>query len=269
MTNYAVWNGTAWSAAGDLNGAGVRAISTGANLLVGGTFTVAGGVWMIDRVWYRESMERLRNARPVETDLATATILSSITALANDGTNLYAAGNFNYAGTTNANFIARFDGRNWQPVGAGLNNQVVALARHQTVTFMPAAISRALPTASFFVLHWMVGRYELEFVGQCRRCCLRLGHQQQLALCGRDRLQRRFIYSEPYFNRWDGTNWQNAIHFIPAGNTFFDLPTNDHDFFRILCHCDPEHQRLSGRQYPAFLPIRSRSPPAFPRSPIA
>ena len=53
---------------------------------------------------------------------------STVTALASDGTNLYAGGYFTYAGQTNASYIARFDGKNWQPLGAGLNDQVAALA---------------------------------------------------------------------------------------------------------------------------------------------
>ena len=48
-------------------------------------------------------------------------------ALASDGTDLYAGGLFTYAGQTNASYIARFDGRNWQPLGTGLNNRVDAL----------------------------------------------------------------------------------------------------------------------------------------------
>ncbi|MGO8836192.1 MAG: hypothetical protein ACLQQ0_02105 [Limisphaerales bacterium] len=129
-TDFALWNGSSWSAAaGNLNGVGYRAVASGGNLCVGGSFTTAGGVWAnYIASWDGTRWHAFGTPGRLNGILASATILSSITALAGDGTNLYAAGNFNYAGTTNASFIARFDGRNWQPVGAGLNNQVVALA---------------------------------------------------------------------------------------------------------------------------------------------
>ncbi|GAG42186.1 unnamed protein product, partial [marine sediment metagenome] len=43
--------------------------------------------------------------------------------------NLIAAGGFTNAGGTPANRIAMWDGSNWSPLGSGLNNSAVALAR--------------------------------------------------------------------------------------------------------------------------------------------
>jgi hypothetical protein len=44
-----------------------------------------------------------------------------VNCLYSDGTNLYAGGQFNLAGTTPASKIAMWDGTNWQPLGVGTN----------------------------------------------------------------------------------------------------------------------------------------------------
>jgi hypothetical protein len=44
------------------------------------------------------------------------------------GPALYAGGTFNYAGGASANFIAKWDGVSWSPLGGGMNNGVSALA---------------------------------------------------------------------------------------------------------------------------------------------
>jgi hypothetical protein len=112
-TNFATWNGSSWSAAaGNLNGVGYRVVSSGTNLYVGGSFTVAGGVWSV----FIASWDGTRWSA-LGTPGRLNGVQSSVTALASDGTNLYAGGNFNYAGSTNASYIARFDGKDWQPVG--------------------------------------------------------------------------------------------------------------------------------------------------------
>ena len=61
-------------------------------------------------------------------------VLSAL-AIGVDGS-LYAGGSFTTAGGVDANYIARWDGANWSPLGAGTNNQVFALdgrgQRHPT-----------------------------------------------------------------------------------------------------------------------------------------
>ena len=54
---------------------------------------------------------------------------SPVDALAVDGAgNLYAGGEFNSAGGVSANFIAKWDGAAWSPLGSGMNWPVYALA---------------------------------------------------------------------------------------------------------------------------------------------
>ncbi len=230
MTNFAVWNGSSWSAAGNLNSAGVRAVSTGANLYVGGSFSVAGGVWVNQIAsWDGTRWSAFGTPGRLNGILVGTSILSFITALANDGTNLYAAGNFNYAGTTNANFIARFDGQNWQPVGAGLNNQVIALAVSNNNVYAGGYFTGTADgqTALSYIGWWDGTNWNS--LGNAGGVVYALAISSNWLYAAGTGYNGASSYGEPYFNRWDGTNWQNAIHFIPAGNTFFDLPTNDHD----------------------------------------
>ena len=50
-------------------------------------------------------------------------------ALALDGSgNLYAAGYFTEAGGVSVNYVAKWDGQNWSPLGAGMDNVVSSLA---------------------------------------------------------------------------------------------------------------------------------------------
>jgi Putative binding domain, N-terminal len=45
-----------------------------------------------------------------------------------DGANLYAGGHFTAAGGTSANYVARWDGSSWSPLGSGVGNWVQSLA---------------------------------------------------------------------------------------------------------------------------------------------
>jgi len=53
--------------------------------------------------------------------------LTFIWALATDGSNLYAGGSFTNADGSGAKYIARWDGANWSPLGAGTAGIVSAI----------------------------------------------------------------------------------------------------------------------------------------------
>src|ERR1019366_1654117 len=44
----------------------------------------------------------------------------TVYALAMNGTDLYAGGQFNWAGAVSANYVAKWDGSAWSPLGSGL-----------------------------------------------------------------------------------------------------------------------------------------------------
>src|SRR5207253_2791743 len=52
----------------------------------------------------------------------------NVYALAVSGTNVYAGGDFTIAGGNPANYVAKWDGSNWSPMGSGMNGYVWALA---------------------------------------------------------------------------------------------------------------------------------------------
>ena len=219
-TNFATWNGSSWSVPGGLNSTGFRAVSSGANLYVGGFFTVAGGVWANDIVswdgsrWSAFGISDWMNG-----------VQSSVTALASDGTNLYAGGSFTYAGRTNASFIACFDGKHWQPLGAGLNNQVTTLAVSNNIVYAGGLFTG---TTDGHPLHY-IGYWDganWNSMGDAGGLVYALAVNSN-GVYAAGTYYTGTQYGSPYFNRWDGSTWQNAIHFIPAGNTLFLIPLSD------------------------------------------
>ncbi|MCL4831997.1 MAG: hypothetical protein KJZ86_06135 [Caldilineaceae bacterium] len=67
----------------------------------------------------------------------------SVRALASDGENLYAAGNFTAAGLLPANNVARWDGRRWHALGSGVNGYVYALAVYKGALYAGGEFTQA------------------------------------------------------------------------------------------------------------------------------
>jgi hypothetical protein len=223
MTNFAIWKGSSWSAAGSgLNSTGVRVVSTGTNFYVGGSFTVAGGIWALSMAsWDGTQWSAFGTPGRVNG------VQASVTALASDGTNLYAGGNFNYVGTTNASFIARFDGKDWWPVGAGLNNQVVALAVTNNNIYAGGYFTGTADghTPLPYIGCWDGTNWNS--LGNAGGVVFALAISSN-GLYASGTGYDGFQYYSPYFSRWDGTNWYNAVNFT-NDCTFFTWPLNYHD----------------------------------------
>jgi hypothetical protein len=124
------WNGTAWSATSlALNNAVTALVWNGGLLYAGGTFTAlctntacTTSTPNFNRLasWNGSSWQRLEGQRQG--------LNSTVSALAWDGTNLYAGGSFTAAGLcVGCNRVARWDGRRWQPLSYGLDGNVNAL----------------------------------------------------------------------------------------------------------------------------------------------
>jgi len=131
--NIAKWDGSTWSALGSgmAGGAGtaptVAALAvSGTNLYAGGYFTVAGGVPASGVAkWNGSTWSALGSG---VSGFTPGYIGPYVTALAVDGTDLYAGGFFIGAGGVPANCIAKWDGSTWSPLGHGVNDDVRALA---------------------------------------------------------------------------------------------------------------------------------------------
>jgi hypothetical protein len=121
----AKWNGSAWSAVGDGMDGVVSALAFdgSGNLYAGGRFALAGEIdaSCIAR-WDGSVWSTLGNGISGGDDPYVSTI-------AFDGVgNLYAGGQFTTAGGISANYIAKWNGSEWSPLGSGISGSVSTLA---------------------------------------------------------------------------------------------------------------------------------------------
>lgn len=119
----ATWNGTSW---GTLAGGATYQVYTLAQdgeapLYAGGVFaTVAGGTVVAQRIAVWDGTAWGAVGGGSIHGLNGVTLALQVDA----GGNVYAGGGFTIAGNRRANYIARWDGVQWHPLGAGLNNGV-------------------------------------------------------------------------------------------------------------------------------------------------
>jgi hypothetical protein len=117
------WNGSSWSALGS-NGAGIGALNnivyalvvSGTDLYVGGNFNNAAGIPEADQVarWNGSTWSALGS-----NGTGVGAINGQVFALAASGTDLYVGGNFlNVAGNLAADYIAKWNGSSWSPLGS-------------------------------------------------------------------------------------------------------------------------------------------------------
>ena len=219
-TNFATWNGSSWSAAGNLSSAAYREVVSGGNLYVGGTFAAAGGVWVNDIAsWDGTRWSAFGTPGRVNG------VQSTITALASDGTNWYAGGYFTYAGQTNASYIARFDGKNWQPLGTGLNGRVTAIAVTNNLVYAGGYFTATTDGTSLHYIGCWDGT-NWNSLGGGQGLVYALAVDPNGLYAAGTAYDGTTNYGSPFFTRWDGTNWNWVLNFNPT-NTFFAIPLSD------------------------------------------
>jgi len=120
--HIAKWDGNNWSALGS-GMAGdyylvVNALAViGTNLYAGGRFTTAGGVAATNIAkWNGNAWSALGFG----VDGAFPGYIASVNALVVSGNILYVGGNFTTAGGISANYVARWNGSSWSPLGSGM-----------------------------------------------------------------------------------------------------------------------------------------------------
>jgi hypothetical protein len=135
-----------WISMGGLPGAETfvyaAAVDGSGNLYVGGAFTVIGNV-VASRVakWNGSSWSALGSG------LGNSEVL----ALAVAGNDVYAGGNFVFAG---GSFIARWDGTNWSSLGSGVNNIVRSLAVSETNLYAGGDFTTAGGSSATRIARW-------------------------------------------------------------------------------------------------------------------
>ena len=124
--NYvAKWNGTAWSPLGTGVSGNVTAVAVAGNgdVYVGGRFSQAGGA-------AANNVAKWNGTAWSPLGAGTANgVNSNVDALVVAGNgDVYAGGLFTQAGGVAANYVARWNGTTWSPLGAGVSSGVRALA---------------------------------------------------------------------------------------------------------------------------------------------
>ena len=77
-----------------------------------------------------------------------------VSALAVSGSNVYAGGTFTTAGGSAANYIAKWDGSNWTPLGSGVSGVVNALAVSGSDLYAGGGFTTAGGRASSSIAAW-------------------------------------------------------------------------------------------------------------------
>jgi hypothetical protein len=131
---------------------------------------------------------------------------NTVRAIAGDGTNLYVGGSFTHAGPFPASHIARFDGKNWFPLGSGLNGDVSAIAIRGSNVFVGGAFSLA---GSVHLARWDGMQWSAVGGGISGSVSALAIRGDDLFVGGNFQLQAADGYTFA-IARWDGTNWWRA-----------------------------------------------------------
>jgi trimeric autotransporter adhesin len=122
-SNFATWETDGWRSLGlGLNGGAFVVHATGGDVLVGGFFVTAGGK-TVNGIARWTGTDWL----PLGTGVQQGAIHGQVHALATHVTDVYAAGVFDRAGEVSALNIARWDGSQWSPLGAGLGGNAAVV----------------------------------------------------------------------------------------------------------------------------------------------
>jgi len=156
-TNIAKWNGSSWSALGSgmgsldpIRSAIVYALAvSGSDVYAGGDFTTAGGSPATNIAkWNGSSWSALGSG------IGPAAIGPNVSALAVSGNDVYAGGYFTTAGSSPANYIAKWNGSSWSALGAGMNAQVNALAISGSDVYAGGDFTTAGGSAANYIAKW-------------------------------------------------------------------------------------------------------------------
>jgi hypothetical protein len=158
VTNLVHWDGVRWAVSATsqrdwVDGISVlpyirTIVSDGYDMYVGGDFNSINDT-RIDKV------ARWNGRRWIGVGEATATGISSVSALQFVGTDLYAVGGFSKLGGASTANCARWDGTLWRPLGSGLNGPVGRMAACGREVFMIGAFSKAGAKTSIGIARWV------------------------------------------------------------------------------------------------------------------
>src|SRR6185369_9429344 len=131
-----------------------------------------------------------------------------VSALATDGTNLYAGGSFRFAGPLQVNGVAKWDGTNWSSLGNGIDGSffsVAALAVNGSDVYVGAYFDSVSGVPATNIARWN-GKNWMPLGGGANDLVTAIA------------VKGNHVYAGGYFDviggvtahrvaRWDGTNW--------------------------------------------------------------
>ncbi len=225
MARFAAWNGTSWQAAGSgLSSAAVRVYSTGTNVLVGGNFLLAGGL-LANGLAAWDGV----NWSPIGTPGRINGASSVVNAVAGDGTNVYAGGSFTGIGTAVANYIARFDGTNWNPMSSGIGigsgtPSIRSIVVNGINVYVGGSFSTAGGSLAPNIAVWNGTGWQAFGLGPGGVVCSILARPEGVYAAGA--ALNGSTYSSPFFQMWNGSSWQSVLAYNPD-DTFIDFYVSD------------------------------------------
>ena len=152
-SGIAFWDGSRWNAMGGGIKGSVEALAEGPNgeIYVGGNFTAAGNISALGiAVWDGSAWASLGSGVTMSGSLGT------VYSIAVDPLNgdVYIAGVFNTVDGVHANGVARWDGSQWHPLGAGVNGSVKRLLVQDNRVYIAGGLwsaSGAFPSTALVV----------------------------------------------------------------------------------------------------------------------
>ncbi len=151
---------------------------------------------------------------------AAACCIGEVHALATDADgNLYAGGPFLFEGSTEPGNVARWDGSEWTPLGAGMNGPVSALAFSGKDLYAAGSFTSAGGIAANNIAKWDGRTWSALGAGVDSSV-------SALAVSGND-LYAVSRYSAPYIAKWDGHEWSRLGLDLDWVNALWDAVSVD------------------------------------------
>lgn len=217
VANFAVWNGATWSAAnGGVSATTYRIFNNGTNVYVGGNLLLANNQLM-DSITSWDGTNWSAIGTPGRLNGIYAIALQ----LASDGTNVYAGGSsLNWAGQTNVNLVAHFDGtNNWSALGTGITGSsvitgpigpgVLSLAVSSNLVYAGGNFTAAGGVSASNIAVWNGSIWSAMSSGPGGVVFSILPSTNGVYAVGAPFYNTSY-YNSPFFSLWNGSNWQSV-----------------------------------------------------------
>jgi hypothetical protein len=225
VSNFAIWNGSAWSAAGiGLSASANRVVGTSSNVFVGGTFALANGVF-VEGITSWDGTQFTAYGTPGRMN----GIDGFVNALASDGTNWYAGGQYAATGLMTNIDIARFDGADWHSMGSGVVQssgltEVLSMAATNGQVYIGGSFTYVGNAVCENVGRWDGANWNSMGSGPGGVVASLTARPDGIYAAGAQ--WTGSAYQGPFLERWDGTNWDGVLAYNQT-NTFIDFYLSD------------------------------------------